>query len=92
MNLFHPEIREFVQMSSINPALAAHWAIAMCLADKKILPHISEEAREDLLIIDAITRVGNDKVPDPHKDESGEIDREFMDFVRNCINRPNENF
>jgi len=92
LNLFHPEICEFVQMSSINPALAAHWAIAMCLADKKILPHISEEAREDLLIIDAITRVGNHRVPDPCKDESEDVDREFMDFIRNCINRPNNNF
>jgi hypothetical protein len=92
LNLFHAEIREFVQMSALNPGLAAHWAIAMCLADKKILPHISEEAREDLLIIDAISKVGNDRVPDPLKDESGEIDRDFMDFVRNCINRPSDNF
>jgi hypothetical protein len=92
LNLFHPEIKEFVQMSTLNPGLSAHWAIAMCLADKKILPHVSEEAREDLLIIDAMTRVGNDQVPDPLKDESGEIDRDFMDFVRNCINRPHDNF
>lgn len=92
LNLFHTEIKEFVQMSAINPGLAAHWAIAMCLADKKILPHVSEEAREDLLVIDAITRVGNDKIPDPLKDESGDIDPGFMDFVRNCINRPNDNF
>ncbi len=87
LNLFHPKSREFVQMSTINPGLAAHWAIAMCLADNKILPHVSEEAREDLLIIDAITRMGNNQVPDPRKDESGDFDREFMDFVRNCINR-----
>lgn len=79
-------------MSTLNPGLSAHWAIAMCLADKKILPHVSEEAREDLLLIDAMTRVGNDQVPDPLKDESGEIDRDFMDFVRNCINRPHDNF
>lgn len=92
LNLFHAEIKEFVQMSALNPGLVAHWAIAMCLADKKILPHVSEEAREDLLIIDAITRVGNDQVPDPLKDESGDIDPEFMDFVRNCINRPHDNF
>ena len=87
LNLHHTEIKEFVQMATINPSLAAHWAIAMCLADNKILPHISEEAREDLLIIDAITRLGHYQVPDPGKDESGDFDREFMDFVKNCINR-----
>jgi len=90
LNLFHPEIKEFVQMATFNPSLAAHWAIAMCLADNKILPHISEDAREDLLIIDAITRLGHDQVPDPGKDESGDLDREFMDFVKNCINRSPE--
>jgi len=92
LNLFHPEIKEFVQMATLNPNLAAHWAIAMCLADNKIFPHISDEIREDLMIIDAITRLGNNKAPDPGKDESGEIDRDFMDFVRNCINRTPGNF
>lgn len=87
LNLFHSEIKEFVQMSTMNPNLAAHWAIAMCLSDNKILPHISDEVREDILIIDAITRIGHHRAPDPDKDDSGEIDRDFMDFVRNCINR-----
>lgn len=74
-------------MSTMNPNLAAHWAIAMCLSDNKILPHISDEVREDILIIDAITRIGHHRAPDPDKDNSGEIDRDFMDFVKNCINR-----
>jgi len=92
LNLFHPEIKEFVQMSTMNPNLSAHWAIAMCLADNKILPHVSDEVREDLLIIDAITRLGHRTAPDPDKDESREIDRGFRDFVRNCMNRPYDNF
>lgn len=90
LNLYHSEIKEFVQMATLNPSLAAHWAIAMCLADNKILPHISEEAREDLLIVDAISRLGHDRTPDPGKNESGDFDREFMDFVKNCINRTPE--
>ena len=61
LNLYHSEIKEFVQMATLNPNLAAHWTMAMCLADNKILPHISEETREDLLIIDAITRLGHDQ-------------------------------
>jgi hypothetical protein len=87
LNLYHFEIKEFVQMATLNPDLAAHWTMAMCLADNKILPHISEDTREDLLILDAITRLGHNQVPDPANDKSGEIDRDFMDFVRNCINR-----
>jgi hypothetical protein len=87
LNLYHSEIKEFIQMATLNPDLAAHWTMAMCLADNKILPHISEDTREDLLILDAITRLGNNQVPDPAIDKSGEIDRDFMDFVRNCINR-----
>ena len=87
LNLYHSEIKEFIQMATLNPNLAAHWTMAMCLADNKILPHISEDTREDLLIIDAITRLGHNQVPDQSNDKSGEIDRDFMDFVRNCINR-----
>jgi hypothetical protein len=87
LNLFHSEIKEFIQMATLNPYLAAHWTMAMCLADNKILPHLSEDTREDILIIDAISRLGNNRMPDPANDESGEIDRDFMDFVRNCINR-----
>jgi hypothetical protein len=92
LNLYHSEIKEFIQMATLNPNLAAHWTMAMCLADNKILPHISEETREDLLIIDAITRLGRDHVSDPVKDKSSDTDRNFMDFVRNCINRTSGRF
>lgn len=79
-------------MATLNPNLAAHWTMAMCLADNKILPHISEETREDLLIIDAITRLGHDHRPDQIKDMSSDTDRNFMDFVRNCISRTSGKF
>jgi hypothetical protein len=92
LNLYHSEIKEFIQMATLNPNLAAHWTMAMCLADNKILPHISEETREDLLIIDAITRLGRDHRPDQIKDMSSDTDRNLMDFVRNCINRTSGKF
>ncbi|HBZ22064.1 MAG TPA: hypothetical protein DEO60_13110 [Bacteroidales bacterium] len=92
LNLYHSEIKEFIQMATLNPNLAAHWTMAMCLADNKILPHISEETREDLLIIDAITRLGHDHRPDQIKDMSSDTDRNFMDFVRNCISRTSGKF
>jgi hypothetical protein len=46
------------------------------------------EAREDLLIIDAMTRVGHEPVPEPKNVNSKSMDREFIDFMKNCIYRP----
>jgi|WetSurSiteA1Bulk_404760.scaffolds.fasta_scaffold00080_7 hypothetical protein len=88
LNLFHSEIREFVQLSTLNPNLAAHWAMAMCLADSNILPHISADAREDLLILDAMARVESNQATESTDEASKRLDRELMDFMRNCINRP----
>jgi hypothetical protein len=87
LNLYHNEIREFVHLAMVNPNLAAHWAMAMCLADNNILPHISPEAREDLLIIDAMTRVENNQVSVGDVKETKSLDREFLDFMKNCIYR-----
>jgi hypothetical protein len=87
LNLFHPEIREFVDMSVLNPNLAAHWAIAMCMADNKVLPHISADAREDLLMLDALSRLGNRTRSNPGEEQGPNQDRAFIDFMKNCINR-----
>ncbi len=85
LNLFHPEIREFVHLSVINPDLSAHWAIAMCLADNNILSHITPEAREDLLILDAISRIGYYATYNKAVNGEGGIERELIDFMRNCM-------
>jgi hypothetical protein len=87
LNLYHNEIREFVHLAMVNPNLAAHWAMAMCLADNNILPHISPEAREDLLIIDAMTRVEHNLVSAGDVKETKSLDRELLDFMKNCIYR-----
>ena len=59
LNLNHPDIKELVYFSGENPKLAGHWAVALCLLDEKnILPHISAEVREDLLLLDAMAKAG----------------------------------
>jgi hypothetical protein len=57
LNLYHPEIKKFIELSFVDPELSAHWALAMCLSDMKLLPHITADAREDLLLIDAMSRL-----------------------------------
>jgi hypothetical protein len=86
LNLFHPEIREFVELSCINARLSAHWAMAMCLSDPKLLPHITPDAREDVLLIDAMSRINADKViiEDP---APVSLNKQFFDFLRNCKNK-----
>lgn len=62
LNLFNPVIKQLVQLTSVNPALAGHWAMAMCLLDEQnILPHITPETREDLLMLDAMVKANGSK-------------------------------
>lgn len=82
LNLFHSEIRQFIELSCINPKLAAHWAMAMCLSDMKLISHITPEAREDLLLLDAMGRLEGEfkQTSEPWAKE----DREYLDFLRYC--------
>ena len=90
LNLFHPEIREFVELSCVDASLSAHWAMAMCLSDPKMLPHITPDAREDILLIDAMSRINHDKetIETP---AVGSFNKQFFDFVRNCRNKLSDN-
>lgn len=57
LNLHNSMIQRLLKLSDIDPDLAGHWAMAMCLLDEQnILPHISAETREDLLLLDAMIR------------------------------------
>ncbi len=57
LNLHHPEVAKLLAMSAKLPALAGHWALALCLEDdKKILPHLTPAGREDLMRLDALVR------------------------------------
>jgi hypothetical protein len=59
LNLFHPEINQLLKLSEKSPALAAHWAMSLCLAEEsKALGHFSPESRDTLLFLDALSKVG----------------------------------
>lgn len=80
LNLYNPSIRQLVQLSVINPNLAGHWAVAMCILDQQnILPHISAETREDLLMIDAMSRIANQ--PDGRKSDNSGTNQIFRDIL-----------
>jgi hypothetical protein len=91
LNLYHPEIREFVELSCINPKLSAHWAMAMCLSDPKLVSHITPEAREDLLLIDAMGRIDSDfNLTTPAESNTS---KQFREFLRNLRQPPHfDNF
>ncbi len=60
LNLFHKRVKQLLKVSQKAPALAGHWAMAMCISEgNNILKHLTPEAREDLLLLDAMTRCGN---------------------------------
>ncbi len=81
LNLYHPEIRQFVELSCLCPELSAHWALAMCLSDMKLLPYITPDAREDLLLIDAMGRLDSNFAFVSDREEAKRSS--LLDFLRN---------
>jgi hypothetical protein len=89
LNLFNPVIKQLVQFTSVNPALAGHWAMAMCLLDEQnILPHITPETREDLLILDAMVKVNGYKTnySNYEKGDSNPFSKIFSNFRNTELN------
>jgi hypothetical protein len=58
LNLNHPDISRLFALADHHPTLAGHWGLAIALTDpsQRILPHLSHEAREDLLVADAVAK------------------------------------
>ncbi len=65
LNLNHPNVAQLLHCAEKTPALAGHWGLAMCLTDttERLLPHISSQAREDLILLDAMAKC-TEKVAD----------------------------
>ena len=85
LNLNHDEVKKFVALTRTSPALAGHWALAMCLTSgEKILPELSAQVREDLVLMDAIAKCGTKEIPELLQKEA-EVDhanRAIQDFIR----------
>lgn len=85
LNLHHSTIKALVRVSEFAPALAGHWALAMCLSNRlKILPHLTDQAREDLILMDAMAKCGMKSLPPQNESQrKTEIDKKrWRDFLR----------
>jgi hypothetical protein len=84
LNLNHSEVHKLVALSEKNPNLAGHWATATCLGDESniLLDHIMPETREDLLMLDAISKVGATEMMQPEEAGRTVRPKRFRDFLR----------
>ncbi len=86
LNLNHPEIESLLELSQKSGNIAGHWAMGICLCEgNSILKHLTPEAREDLLIIDAMSRCGNKEKPTKDDDHEPYETNINFDFERNHI-------
>jgi len=86
LNLYNSDIQRLVQISETAPALSGHYALAMCLAENgKILPYLTAEAREELILMDAMTRCGTRLYPENSNDSDRLVlnDRDLLEFMHN---------
>jgi hypothetical protein len=85
LNLHHPTIKALVRVSEFAPALAGHWALAMCLSNRlKILPHLTDQAREDLILMDAMAKCGMKSLPlrNEYRLKTEKDTKRWQDFLR----------
>ncbi|MBN1998277.1 ATP-binding protein [candidate division KSB1 bacterium] len=89
LNLYHPDIKKLVKLAEHQPSLAGHWAIAMCLTeDSHILSHLSAESREDILLLDAMSKLSEgSRSEGPERKEKTNANREMWNFIRNAMDR-----
>lgn len=86
LNLNHPEVKQLLELSGRAPALAGHWALAMCLSDTdRLLPHLTPEAREDLILLDAMAKCGLKEISTEINEGNEDVkeDRRWLEFLRN---------
>jgi len=85
LNLYHPDVKKLVKLSLVAPKLASHWAVAMCLTeDNRILSHLSSEKREDLLVLDALSKVDSSEQNDDkmNREELNRMKRSMWKTLR----------
>jgi hypothetical protein len=84
VNLHHPEMAALLEASATDPALAGHWAIAVCLSDpgQRLLPHLTATARDHLLLLDALTKLGAAPAEEATAEADSARTPEFDRFLR----------
>ena len=87
-NLHHREIQGLMTLSYLYPDLAGHFTVSMTLTDDDgVLPHLTPEAREQLVQVDAASRFSNyqtERTYSGEKDQASFIS-ELRDLKRKMI-------
>ena len=74
LNLYHPLIKKLVALAAVNPKLAGHWGISLCLEDgRNVFPYLSADTRKELLMLDGIAKLAEVKA-------SSKLDQERRAF------------
>jgi hypothetical protein len=87
LNLNHPSVADLIQLSKTCPELAGHWAMAMVLSDKSnVMKHLTAETREDLLVLDALSKVTIEKKSTNYMNIMDGIDKNLIRFRQSDLN------
>jgi hypothetical protein len=84
LNLYHPEVEQLVALAQEAPSLSGHWGLAMALTDptQRLLEHLSHEARDDLILADAVAKCRSWDEPVVER-KPNDRDKGLRDFLRN---------
>jgi hypothetical protein len=87
LNLNHPLVADLIQLSKTCPELAGHWAMAMVLTDKSnVMKHLTAETREDLLVLDALSKVTVEKTDTNYLKIMEGINQDLLQFRKSELN------
>lgn len=92
LNLYHPEVAQLVDLADAAPELAGHFGLAMAVSDpsRAVLSDLSKEARQDLILVDAIAKctLGVDESQTPEDGGSAPVPPdEWIDFMMRVLDR-----
>jgi len=92
LNLYHPLITKLVELSSIMPKLAGHWAISLCLEDgRNVFPYLSADTREELLMLDGIAKLNVEGSSKKLEQDRKAFKQVFNNFKKNLNDSLYEN-
>ena len=86
LNLHHPEVAKLLDFSELAPELSGHWGLGLALDDPDVLPHLTEPAREDLLLVDAVAKCLSREDLDLDEGAEDVVERnEWRDFLMRTV-------
>lgn len=84
LNLYHPLIEKLVALSAVNPRLAGHWGVSLCLLDSRnVFPYLSADTRKELLMLDGMAKLGSGKSRPQADQDRKAYQQLFSEFRRN---------